>query len=311
MSSISVLLEVPDDILAGLMDGTLERVGGVVRDAETKRVVGWLLDTAEDLPSESPGNTIPGGGQGPGFPDVIANQQLMMGLQVANLAVSVVGFVVIYQKLNKIEHMLWGMDDKLDQIKSDLTWLDKKQLLAAMAPMVASIKSITSAKNIKDESMARGKLIDSDGKIDTAKEYFSGVIGRLLAEEMERHRPEEFAACYRSWIMANQASVDIMLALNETKEAKRRLEVFKLEHAQLGKNFHSHSKDVARRLRSGIGVGRSEEILIELGQQMVGAHDLIRGQQLQLELIASSEGFSNDWTLSNRNGRYVRYQENE
>ncbi|MFM7787907.1 MAG: hypothetical protein ACKO90_06975, partial [Microcystis panniformis] len=36
----------PAHILEGLLNGTLERVGGVVRDASTKQVVMWLRDTA-------------------------------------------------------------------------------------------------------------------------------------------------------------------------------------------------------------------------------------------------------------------------
>lgn len=41
---IRVEFEVPDDVEKGLMNGTLERVGGVIRFADSKQVVAWLRD---------------------------------------------------------------------------------------------------------------------------------------------------------------------------------------------------------------------------------------------------------------------------
>lgn len=44
MSSIEVLLEVPPAIAQGLANGTLERVGGVIREVGNKQVVAWLRE---------------------------------------------------------------------------------------------------------------------------------------------------------------------------------------------------------------------------------------------------------------------------
>lgn len=44
MSSIEVLLEVPPKIEEGLANGTLERVGGVIRKTGSKQVVAWLRE---------------------------------------------------------------------------------------------------------------------------------------------------------------------------------------------------------------------------------------------------------------------------
>lgn len=44
MSDLRVVFEVPKVIEAGLRSGTLERVGGVIRDSATKQVVVWLRD---------------------------------------------------------------------------------------------------------------------------------------------------------------------------------------------------------------------------------------------------------------------------
>ena len=43
--SLQVSFDVPAQILQGLANGTLERVGGIIRDQTTKQVVSWLRDT--------------------------------------------------------------------------------------------------------------------------------------------------------------------------------------------------------------------------------------------------------------------------
>jgi len=45
MVAEQVILEIPEAILKGLQNGTYERVGGVVREVASKRVVAWLRET--------------------------------------------------------------------------------------------------------------------------------------------------------------------------------------------------------------------------------------------------------------------------
>ena len=51
MSAITVHLEVPSFIETGLADGSMERVGGVIRFANDKRIVAWLREGGE-IPEE-------------------------------------------------------------------------------------------------------------------------------------------------------------------------------------------------------------------------------------------------------------------
>lgn len=55
---IRVDFEVPDDIAFGLTNGTLERVGGVIRFADSKQVVAWLRDGGNISRSSSSGLTL-------------------------------------------------------------------------------------------------------------------------------------------------------------------------------------------------------------------------------------------------------------
>ena len=41
---VRVEFDVPDDIAKGLLNGTLERIGGVIRFSESKQIVAWLTE---------------------------------------------------------------------------------------------------------------------------------------------------------------------------------------------------------------------------------------------------------------------------
>lgn len=45
MVAEQVILDIPEAILKGLQDGTYERIGGVLREVASKRVVAWLRET--------------------------------------------------------------------------------------------------------------------------------------------------------------------------------------------------------------------------------------------------------------------------
>ena len=55
---VRVEFEIPDAIEKGLLNGTLERVGGVIRFSESKQVVAWLRGGGKMSPSPSSGLTL-------------------------------------------------------------------------------------------------------------------------------------------------------------------------------------------------------------------------------------------------------------
>jgi len=58
MATIRVELEIPDDILSGLATGKYERVGGVIRHADSKQVFAWLREGGNISRSSSSGLTL-------------------------------------------------------------------------------------------------------------------------------------------------------------------------------------------------------------------------------------------------------------
>ena len=47
--NLNVVFDVPARVAQGLLNGSLERVGGVVRDSSTKKVVMWLQEGGSEV----------------------------------------------------------------------------------------------------------------------------------------------------------------------------------------------------------------------------------------------------------------------
>lgn len=276
MTNINVLFEIPEDILKGLADGRYERVGGVIRKVDSKTVVSWLSEAGESISDKR-------------LPGILGNQQMIMGLQVANLAVSAVGFAMIYHKLKKVEFQLQNLDRKIDEVKKAQDWFDKKQLITHLATLTAAVKTVQSAHRFRDKTISKDKLIAADNTLGAKSEYFRQVLGDMLASKLENERPDEFVACYQAWCMANQGLVNAMVGLKEVPEAVVRLNDFKTGHGEFGKQYQSVRQDYMRKITSGEKGTQAALLLSPLGQQMVGVHGLIKGQILQLDYLEKNK----------------------
>lgn len=274
MTSINVLFELPQYIINGLANGTYERVGGVIRKATGKKtVVAWLTEMSGSVGEKS--NTS--------FSSVFTNERLMMGMQAANLAVSVAGFAIMNYKLGKIEDAVHNLSSKIERLSSAQAWMDEKSFIANLAPITSSVKSLDTIHLLENKETARNILINSDDNFSISKEYFKGVISRMLIDNIESERPEEFALHYRAWMMANQASINTMLALEELPLALQRINTIEQEHKVFGNKFLEYRSDIFRRIQCESKSINADLHLKLLGQQMAGAHEILQGQALQLE----------------------------
>lgn len=273
MTNISVLFEVPAEIVKGLADGTLERIGGVVRRVGDKKIVVWLTEAGEYLSKESK------------IPNVLTSPQVLMGMQVANLAVNIAGFAIIYHKLKQVEHQLNSFDCKLERLAGDQQWLDKKQLISHLSPIVVAMNTLENIHRISDKSIAKDKLIAADNRLGEEVGYFRQILGNMLVEELEQERPIEFATCYRAWVMASQGHIQTMAELGENTQAIARAEEFKLNHQKFGIDFLEARRDPLRKLSNDRAKSHAEQLLVQLGKQCAGAHEIIKGKVLQLKYM--------------------------
>lgn len=276
MASIEVIFDLPEKIVRGLADGSLERVGGVIRRSGDKKIFAWLTETGEVVSNE---NTIS---------SILASPQMLAGLQVANLAVNVAGFALIYHKLKVVENQLQCIGRDVQFLSSDHQYLDQKHLLGQLSPMLSALNTLREAHRISDQSLARDKLIAADNRLSDASIYFREVLGRMLAEKLEQERPDEFSACYRAWVMSSQGRIQSMAELGEIPLALDRSKSFKLEHQDFGRDFVAVRRDPLRRLACERASENAEDILQGVGMQSAGVHELIKGKELQLDYMNSS-----------------------
>ncbi|MHC5728331.1 MAG: hypothetical protein ACYTXY_30300, partial [Nostoc sp.] len=108
---LTVTFMLADWIIKGLTDGTLERVGGVIRDVSTKQIVSWLREQGSN---NSTTNQL--GELGRSMVVTQGILQVTSAVSILNLGVSVIGFAVILQRLKELEQRLQQAQKLLDSI---------------------------------------------------------------------------------------------------------------------------------------------------------------------------------------------------
>jgi ribosomal protein S15P/S13E len=133
VSELIVKFEIPSYLQKGLESGALERIGGVVRERTNGQVVAWLRDsvayeqqTAKAAPN--PSSPIYGVIQASQVRQLstgasLTTSQLMklsVAGQMVNLAVSVLSFGVLLQRLDDLEKQIQGLGEAiLQEFKRD------------------------------------------------------------------------------------------------------------------------------------------------------------------------------------------------
>lgn len=109
MSQITAVFDIPAPISAGLANGSLERIGGVIRNSESKQIVAWLRDGI--VPKDTQ-NTIS---------KLLFSQGLLLTnpalapMFLLNLTIQTVGFIKLNQRLKKIETDLTGLKKEFER----------------------------------------------------------------------------------------------------------------------------------------------------------------------------------------------------
>jgi len=201
--TINVIFDIPAQVANGLLNGTLERVGGVVRDSSTKQVVMWLQEGGSGVSKALAQPPLAGLGG-------IAQANPL--LSAANLGVSVVGFALVLQQLNRISEQIKSVEAKVDRInhKLDDGWLAK---------LKAGINSCQNGVSVQnDPSLRKKRVDDAINLIEEARHYFNHQAVRSASQG------ESLCADYLGLaFVALSAEVQAHLHLDEREEAARTL----------------------------------------------------------------------------------------
>ena len=200
--NLDVVFDVPQNIAKG-QDGSLERIGGVVRDSSTKRVVMWLQEGGSMVTKGIPIPPWAGG------VDALAVATPL--LTTANLGVSVAGFAVMLQQLNRISDQIRAVEAKVDQISHKL---DDQ----ALAQLKAGINACQNAVELVDPDLRLQMAGQALTTLHAARQYFNQQVVRSAG------RAEATSAEYVGLaFVALAAEVQTYLQLDEGGKASRTL----------------------------------------------------------------------------------------
>ncbi len=213
MNTVAVTLQIPDHIAQGLLKGTYERVGGVVREAGSKHVVTWLREAREI------GEPI--------VSNVLSLTSVGAISSVLNLAVSTTGFIIVLKRLGVIEK-------QLEKAQEVLKTIDYKIDLSFYANFRAALDLAINAFTMSNSETRKMSAMQAINRFLEAEHHYTKLT------DTEIGNGSQVADEYLSTLcLAYVTEVRCYLELEEIDTAHRRL---KEGAAILRPRFEKHIK---------------------------------------------------------------------
>lgn len=201
--NINVLFDVPAQVAQGLMNGSLERVGGVVRDASSKQVVMWLQEGGSGVSKALANPPFAGGA------NALAAANTL--LATANLGVSIAGFAIVLHQLNRISDQIRALEAKIDRISHKLDD-------AALAKLKAGINACQNAADTVEPSQRFQLTNQAINTLHEARQYFNQQVIRSAG--MAEATSADYVAMA---FLGLAAEVQALLQLDDSEKAARTL----------------------------------------------------------------------------------------
>ena len=208
----TVAREIPPDVIDGVNRGVYQVHGGVIRTApgtdEAGRIVRHLIPSRQDP-------TVPSGA----FLDLSRARNTQQLLQVAtgtmllsglNLAVSAVGFAVLYKKLTDLDNSLTAIRDSVEGI-ARLLELEEKAKLAAALKILSMV-------------MQEGSLGSREQQLLNAVLNVFGPVNIKYRELLPAAKSETAMACQAYFALTSLATAACSAELGMVRAAKHHLD---------------------------------------------------------------------------------------
>ncbi|GAB3129765.1 hypothetical protein [Novispirillum itersonii] len=182
-----VLLEIPEHIAEGLANGTLERVGGVIRSKDGT-IYAFLKEGEAFLETVEAGGTLP-----PALDNLSQLMNLSLGLQVLTLGVTVSGFALLNTKLKHIDRKLDDLARSTARLQGDLTWMQQVRNIERSADLLACLEDAHWRE--KTNRLASGD--DLRRKLSTAHLTYSKLMSSMLAEARAHQDHEAYLSFFQ------------------------------------------------------------------------------------------------------------------
>jgi hypothetical protein len=230
----SFLFSIPPDLLAGFKEGSLARFGTIIKNIDTGQVVGHLQETelAQEIFGSLAGSPLNPLSAALTGSSVYSNVQLAqvksmleslellqyanLGVSAVGLGVSAVGFVVINQKLNKIESQISGLSDRMDGHFQNLIERQFRSHYSKIATLFEKAEVAGRLSNPANEYLSiASQLADESG-------YFYGEVTEYFKADV--FEAEFFFPLIRSVELCNAGRVECLLLAEEMNAAHKAAE---------------------------------------------------------------------------------------
>ncbi|MBN3887937.1 MAG: hypothetical protein HWQ43_01720 [Nostoc sp. JL31] len=202
---VTVTFMLADWIIKGIADGTLERVGGVIREVGSKHIVTWLRE--QGSPTENQLGKI-----GRSMLLTQGILQVTSAVSILNLGVSVIGFAVIAQRLKELEQ-------QLQQAQKLLNHINRKIDLSFYANFRAAIELATNAFTMTKTENRRSSALQAINRFLEAEHIYTEFA------DIEIEQKSQIADEYLLTLsLAYLAEARCYLELEEQETALRRFQ---------------------------------------------------------------------------------------
>ncbi|MCY3977709.1 MAG: hypothetical protein OXG23_06385 [Chloroflexi bacterium] len=194
---INVAFDVPAAIADGLANGSLERVGGIVRFADNKQIVAWLQESGNMSSGATKGLTL--------FSTLLAAVGTNAGTietltSVARVGADVVDLAVTFYALEKVNRRI---DALQDQIRAIYDRLEKEYAKKRSGSIKFALNQADSFLNSESVEMRRGKFPLVERDLGKAVTYLLEDIDHCLDENLLSEAGQFIdSAILLSWVAA-------------------------------------------------------------------------------------------------------------
>ena len=213
----TVAREIPPDVIDGVNRGVYQVHGGVIRTApgtaEAGRIVRHLIPSRQDP-------TVPSGA----FLDLSRARNTQQLLQVAtgtmllsglNLAVSAVGFAVLYKKLTDLDNSLTAIAETVEGIARLLDMEEKAKLAAALKTLSMVMKG--GALNSRKQQLLNEQLLNAVLNV-------FGPVNMKYRKLLPAAESETAMACQQYFALTSLATAACHAELGMARMAKDNLD---------------------------------------------------------------------------------------
>lgn len=216
-SIISILLELPDEIISGLESGILERVGGVIRESDSKHVRIWLKEVF-DSTGESANTITPQMLQQLNIRQSTVNN-ISMGINSLNLTTNIAMFAYMVREMEIIKTYLKNISRQIGELSNCIEGISHRQDQEQLAKLISAMDIARRAQISINEDNRVADLRDARNMFTNSRNIYYQILKDMIKQNQLFKFAEPYFVYTVLLLYAIIGEVKCSLYLNENPTA--------------------------------------------------------------------------------------------